>query len=72
MRLREGVHYQADDFAKKYTCLQCNQEFPYKYGCVCRKQGKKYGTDQLMRLWAWNNFKRHLQSCHKTKEADEC
>ena len=51
-----------------YECLSCREVFSSKYyPKQSQKPGKKYGTDQLLSLWAWYNFKRHLLKCWNLK-----
>lgn len=66
MELKEGVHY---DWHTTYIkCRRCGKVGPVQYTARnisyhCASTGKKYGRDQLMRLWAWYNFRRHLVAC---------
>ena len=54
-----------------FICSACFKEFPAEYhvknpGPNVRRIGqadKVYGTGQLMKLWAWNNFRRHQKAC---------
>lgn len=70
----EGKHYDWYTLKKHndgYICLKCGKisvgEYSVRHLGV-RTSGacnqKVYGTHQLMRLWAWYNFKRHLIKCH--------
>ena len=46
-----------------FECPICKRHFPTIYYAKRVQQSKKiYGTKQLMSLWAWYNFKRHLAS----------
>ena len=64
-KLQMYLHYVAEDTKETYTCLKCGKISPMEFR---RKKplayGKKeYGTKQLMKLWAWHTFKRHLKKC---------
>jgi len=62
--LKEKIHFKLDIACGSYRCLNCGRRFPYQYYPKnYQPLGKKYGTNQLMRLWAWYNFKRHLKKC---------
>jgi hypothetical protein len=58
IQLREDTHYTADDFKNEYACLSCGRTSPYRYSSM-----GTHGTPQLMRIYAWHNFRRHLQAC---------
>jgi hypothetical protein len=55
----------------KFTCPICAREFPTQYKVKNpRSRGwhnrdKVYGTAQLMRLHAVNNFRKHVEACRK-------
>ena len=44
------------------TCPHCNREFPKTYQRKVDKL-KEYGTKQLMGLWAYYNYERHIKAC---------
>lgn len=49
-------------------CPHCKRLFPERYdvknlGRSTFHTGKRYGTKQLMLLWAYNNFQKHLKAC---------
>lgn len=51
-----------------YRCAICGREFPYEYdvqnlGPITYRSGKQYGSRQLMRIYASQNFKRHKTAC---------
>ena len=65
--IKEGIHYALGDtylvcLKEHFVCLKCHGSFPKQYTPKQRKR-KQYGTKQLMALWAWHNFERHLESC---------
>jgi len=70
---KEGIHYEARGNNKgsiDYVCLSCGKYFPETYYPKSyQRPGKRYGTKQLMGLWAWYNFKRHLIKCFKPVKA---
>lgn len=70
---KEGKHYLSPDRkGKPYLCLRCERHFESQY--FPRQQqlpGKVCGTEQLLGLWAWSNFKRHLNKCWEIKATDE-
>jgi len=71
MKIREDVHYAYEDDGT-FVCLNCRRVFQSQYSPK-QFQVKKYGTKQLLALWAWYNFERHLVSCWKksTEVSDE-
>ena len=73
MTYKENAHYSL--MGEDFLCLKCKRKFPQRYAVLRKKSNKEYGTKQLMSLWAWYNFERHLSKCHKPvkgeKEADE-
>lgn len=56
--------FEEDEDSKEYVCLRCGKRIPFRYSSA-----GTHGTKQLMRLWAWHNFKRHLKACWR-KEGD--
>ena len=64
--MREGTHYvlEKDNHGEYFVCLRCRRCFEKQYHPV-RPQRNKYGPKQLLALWAWYNFERHLMSCWK-------
>jgi len=57
----ENIDYVQDDIA--YSCCHCLRAFPLEYAVKNPRAEKPRGTDQLMRLHAWNNFRRHVFVC---------
>lgn len=50
---------------KAYTCKVCHKVFPAQYEVKNPGRSRKeYGTKQLMRLHASNNFARHERACY--------
>ena len=66
IEIKEDVHYSLELLGKVFVCLKCFRCFPSQYS-VKQSQIKKYGTKQLMSLWAFYNFKRHVISCWEKK-----
>jgi len=51
-----------------FKCKSCGLLFPAEYqvknpSAKVLNSGKSYGTRQLMRIFAWSNFKKHLNKC---------
>ena len=51
-----------------YKCLKCGFESPYEYAVKNKAfkgygNNKIYGTHQLMKLWAYYNFRKHIYKC---------
>jgi len=49
-------------------CPYCKKLYPERYdvknpSARVLNSGKRYGTKQLMMLWAYNNFQKHLKAC---------
>jgi len=61
MKPLEDIHYWKA--GSSYICNNCGLQFEQQYCVRNKRTRKKYGTKQLMALWAWYNFKRHLQKC---------
>ena len=62
-KTKVGLHYAlAEQFREYFVCLKCHRYFPKQYSTK-QTRVKQYGTKQLMALWAWHNFERHLISC---------
>lgn len=70
---KNGIHYEIRDIMGEgyYFCLSCQRYFPKTYNSNRSAFIKQYGTRQLMALWAWYNFERHLKKCHKPTEVIE-
>lgn len=62
MKPIKDIHYQYDGLGM-YRCMNCGNSFTSPYMVKNKRSTKEYGTKQLMALWAWYNFKRHLQKC---------
>ena len=67
--MKEGRHYSIIHSLRRpgrwnqYLCLNCGRKVPYEYDARQRMRGRVCGTRQLMRIYAWNNFNRHLLAC---------
>ena len=50
-----------------HECPHCGRKFPIQYRVknpgIASWQGKEYGTCQLMRVHALNNFRKHVKAC---------
>ncbi len=68
-KLVEGKDYKIlDQAGRPFMCLKCEQIFTSQYyPKECQRPGKRYGTKQLLSLWAWYNFKRHIIKCLSNK-----
>lgn len=73
VKFKEGTHYELRDMTgtSYYFCLSCKRFFPRTYNPARLSATRIYGTRQLMALWAWYNFERHLKKCHKPCEVKE-
>ena len=69
IEVKEDVHYSLELLGKGFVCLKCFRCFSSQYS-IKKYQKKEYGTKQLMSLWAWYNFKRHLLSCWRKTKVD--
>jgi hypothetical protein len=67
---KEGIHYETTESGTPYyICLLCKRYFPQVYYAKYPQLPHHiYGTRQLMALWAWHNFKRHLKKCYQKYE----
>ena len=62
---KDGIHYKIIEEGGRsyYLCLLCQRQFPRVYYTARLSSQRVYGTRQLMALWAWHNFVRHLEKC---------
>lgn len=55
----------------EWECLRCHRRFPVEYPFTQRSR-KVCGARQLMRIYATNNFRKHLKSCWAKAECWLC
>jgi DNA-directed RNA polymerase subunit RPC12/RpoP len=60
--------WEFDYQTNEYVCLKCQRRIREQYGYSLKNPWRTCGTKQLMRLWSWHNFVRHLKACWKIKE----
>ena len=62
---KDDVHYEITEKGGRsyYSCFKCRRYFPRVYDTKRSAFVNQYGTRQLMALWAWYNFERHLKKC---------
>lgn len=62
--MMNNIHNYLNEKAHEYECPTCHRRFPEQYSPQkWQVPKKKYGTKQLLSLWAYYNFKRHLKAC---------
>jgi len=61
----DGIHYKVIEKGGDgyYFCMSCQRYFLRVYKPKIVRYHHTYGTRQLMALWAWYNFERHLKRC---------
>lgn len=66
---KENTHYKIIEHGGHgyYQCLNCHKLFKKRYLAKrISAMQKRYGTAQLLALWSWHNFQRHLKACYKS------
>ncbi len=65
----KGKDYEIlEQASRPFMCLNCEQIFTSQYyPKEYQSPGKIWGTKQILALWAWYNFKRHLAKCSVEK-----
>lgn len=56
----------------EFVCRRCRKTFKKAYRSRSARRGKEIHGANVLSLWAWHNFKRHLLRCwgrNATKEA---
>ena len=59
----DWVHRYPADGRGIVECKKCGRRFPDQYGRSMKNFSRSRRGEQYFKLAAWNNFKRHLDTC---------